>query len=361
MVEIRVALGPRSYRVSIGEGALRFLPALGRDRARRRVFVSSPRVWRHCGRRVERALGEDVAPLLVPDAERRKSLAGLSRLLTGFAERGLDRRSVVVAVGGGVVGDLAGFAAAVYMRGIDWIQVPTTLLAMVDSSVGGKVGVNHAATKNLVGSFHQPLRVVADTALLATLPRRERRSGAFEILKCAVLADPALFRHLARASADPAVWNRAQTERAVAGAVRVKAGIVARDEREGGLRRLLNLGHTLGHAFEAATGYRRFTHGEAVGLGLLGATEIARARGMIATADARAIGDAVERLGPLPAMGDLPLAAILGAVARDKKARGGRAVFVLPTGIGRAVVRDDVTPAQIRAALAALAAREGRA
>jgi len=271
---------------------------------------------------------------------------------------GLGRDGLVVALGGGVVGDLAGFAAASWMRGVDWVVVPTTLLAMVDSSIGGKVGVNHAQAKNMIGAFHQPRAVVIDPGFLATLPAREFRSGAYEILKCAVLGDDALFESFARAPVGLAGWEQREVDNAIATACRIKADVVERDERDASLRYVLNLGHTIGHALEAVTGYRRFTHGEAVGWGLIGAAFIARRRRLLAEPAYTAIAAAVDHVGPRPRVSDIPRPRILAAIAHDKKARAGRVPFVLPTAIGRVAVHDDVTQAEIKRALAALAGRE---
>jgi 3-dehydroquinate synthase len=262
----------------------------------------------------------------------------VDRLHDAFVEAGLARDGRVLAVGGGVVGDVAGFAAATYMRGVDWIGVPTTLLAMVDSSIGGKVGVNHRSAKNLVGAFHQPRAVVEDLAFLDTLPRRERQSGAYEILKCAILADPGLFASLRGGPAALQGWDDARVEHAVATAVHIKGEVVAADEREGDRRRLLNLGHTLGHALETATGYTRFTHGEAVGWGMLAAAAIARRRGALSATDEVAIREAVDALGPRPPVRDLAEGEVLAALQRDKKVKDGRVVFILPVAIGRAVI-----------------------
>jgi 3-dehydroquinate synthase len=264
----------------------------------------------------------------------------------------------VVAFGGGVVGDLAGYAAATYMRGVDWVGLPTTLLSMVDSSVGGKVGINHPGAKNLIGAFHQPRAVVADPALLETLPRRELRAGAYEVLKCAILGDRAQFSALQKAPPGLRAWSAPEIEGAIASACTIKADVVERDEREGGLRRVLNLGHTLGHALESVTRYRRFTHGEAVGWGLVGAAAIAHGRGLLGARAFTAIAETVNRIGPRPPVSDLPTPDLLAALGRDKKVRAGRIVFVLPNAIGRVVVRDDVTRPEIRRALRVMATRE---
>jgi 3-dehydroquinate synthase len=361
MLEIPVELGARRYVISVGHGLSRLLPELLEGfRGRRTVLVASRRVFALHGRGVERSLRGlgPVHVVLVPDGERYKSRSTLEAVYDGFLEARLGRDGLVVACGGGVVGDLAGFAAATWMRGVDWVGIPTTLLSMVDSSVGGKVGINHAKAKNLVGAFHQPRAVVVDPAFLATLPARELRSGGYEVLKCAVLGDRALFASLLEAPAGLRGWDRIALESAIATACRIKAEVVERDERERGLRRVLNLGHTIGHALEAVTGYRRFTHGEAVGWGLVGAAFIARRRGLLAEAGHDAIASAVDHVGPRPPVSDLDPTRVLEALARDKKARKGRVPFVLPTAIGRVQVRDDVTRAEVVRALRAIAARE---
>jgi 3-dehydroquinate synthase len=363
VIEIPLELGERRYSVSIGHGLLGLLPdLLARFKGRPVVVVSSHRVWSLHGGRVEAGLRKlgPLARVLVPDGEAHKSRASLERLHDAFLAAGLGRDALVVAFGGGMVSDLAGFAAATYMRGLDWVAVPTTLLAMVDSSIGGKVGVNHPKAKNLIGAFHQPRAVVADPSLLETLPPREVQSGAYEVLKCGLIADRALLKALARAPGSLGGWSRIDLESAVASACRVKAEVVERDEREGDLRRVLNLGHTLGHALEAVTRYRRFSHGEAVGWGLIGAAWIACGRGLLAESTYGAIATAVDRLGPRPRVSDLAHERILQAVARDKKARRGRIVFVLPVALGRVAIRDDVQPAELRRALRVMAAREAR-
>jgi 3-dehydroquinate synthase len=362
MLEIPVELGVRRYTISVGRGVVRHLSELLSDlRGRRTVLVASRRVHALHGRPVEkglRGLGP-VQVVLVPDGERFKSKRTLEGLYEAFVSARLGRDGLVVALGGGVVGDLAGFAAATFMRGIDWVGLPTTLLSMVDSSVGGKVGINHSGAKNLIGAFHQPRAVVVDPGLLETLPVRELRAGAYEVLKCAILGDRPLFSALQEAPAGLRGWPAPDVENAIASACRIKADVVERDEREGGLRRVLNLGHTLGHALESVTRYRRFTHGEAVGWGLVGAATIARQRGLLAARAFDAIADAVDRIGPRPPMSDLPVPALLDALGRDKKVRAGRVVFVLPTAIGRVAIRDDVTRPEIRRALRLMATREG--
>jgi 3-dehydroquinate synthase len=361
MIEIPVELGERRYPIAIGHGLARLLSeVLSPFAGRRLVVVSSPRIWSRHGKAVERGMRglKPAGRILFSDGERRKTRATLDRLHDAFLAHGLARDGVVVAVGGGVVGDVAGFAAATYMRGVSWIGVPTTLLAMVDSAIGGKVGINHPKAKNLLGAFHQPRAVVTDPDFLETLSAREVRSGAFEILKYGLLGDRALFQALSKAPADLRGWDRTELENAIATSCRIKAEIVEQDERERGVRKTLNLGHTLGHALETVTRYRRFTHGEAVGWGLVGAAEIARRRGLLADASADAIARAVDRLGPRPKMSDLPVDAILAAVGRDKKAEAGRVPFILPTSIGKVTIRPDVSKAEIRQALKVMAGRE---
>jgi 3-dehydroquinate synthase len=363
MVEIPVELGQRRYAVAVGEGLSRRLPdLLAGLPAERIAVVAGRRVLALHGRAVLRSLRRlgPVHVVPVPDGERHKNRRTLEAVYDAFLEARLGRDGLVVAFGGGVVGDLAGYAAATWMRGVDWVGVPTTLLSMVDSSIGGKVGINHAKGKNLIGAFHQPRAVVVDPAFLSTLPARELRSGAYEILKCGILGDPALFDSIRGASPGLQGWGGAAVESAIAAACRIKARVVASDEREGGLRRVLNLGHTIGHALEATTLYRRFTHGEAVGWGLVGATAIARRRGRLPEAAAEAIASAVDHLGPRPPVSDLRPSAILEALGRDKKARGGRVPFVLPVAIGRVEVADDVGRPEILSALREMATRPRR-
>ncbi|HLA77125.1 MAG TPA: 3-dehydroquinate synthase [Vicinamibacteria bacterium] len=363
MIEIPVELGARTYPIVIGHGMASSLHELiGQFRGRRFAVVSNLRVSSLHGAKVEQALKKlgTITRILIPDGERHKTLDTMALIHNGLLAAGLGRDAVVVAFGGGVVGDVAGFAAATYMRGVDWVQVPTTLLAMVDSSIGGKVGVNHAKAKNLIGAFHQPRAVVADPSFLDTLPPRELRSGAYEILKCGVIADRALVGAIQAAPPGLRGWGRADLENAIASACRIKAEVVERDEREGDRRRVLNLGHTLGHALEAGTGYRRFTHGEAVGWGLVGAAWIAARKGLLREAAFDAIAAAVDHLGPRPKISDLPAEKILTALAGDKKVREGRPVFVLPTAIGRVEIRADVKTSEIRHALKVMASREAR-
>jgi 3-dehydroquinate synthase len=354
MGEVTVRHGERSYVAHVAPGALASaLPRVLTDvAAPRTVLVSSPGVFARHGARVTAVLGEGVPRVLVPDAESRKTPRGVERIHDGFLEAGLGRDGLVLALGGGVIGDMAGFAAATYMRGVAWAPLPTTLLAMADASIGGKVGVNHREAKNLAGAFHQPRAVVADLDTLATLPARQLRSGAYEILKCGVIGDPPLFEAIASAPKRLARWTG--LEDAVTRACAIKARIVGEDERESGPRMALNLGHTVGHALEAVTGYRRFTHGEAVGWGMAAAAWIASARAMLGDEVRDAIVGGVDRLGRRPRVDDLAADDVLRALARDKKAREGRVRFALPRAIGAVEIVPDVAEAEVRAALARL-------
>jgi 3-dehydroquinate synthase len=281
-------------------------------------------------------------PLARPVSEPRKTLAEVEAMCEALSARGLQRDGFVVGVGGGVLTDLAGFAAAVYLRGVPWVSVPTTLLAQVDAGLGGKTGANLRAGKNLVGTFHQPRLVICDAALLATLPQRERWSGLAEVVKCALIAPaqdangvPLLDRcdHDLEWAAEGDVDALAPL---IEACVRVKAGIVAQDEREGGARAFLNLGHTVGHALEAATGYERFTHGEAVALGLRGALWLSRSRGMLDEPGFQRAQQLVNRvkIAAERRLNAAERAAALSALSRDKKARAGRVRFVLLAGLG---------------------------
>jgi 3-dehydroquinate synthase len=363
MIEIAVELGERRYPIVIAEDATRLIPErLAPLRGRPIVLVADRRVYKLHGDRVERALRSigRLTQVLLPSGERYKTRATVDRIHDEFVRMHLGRDGLVVALGGGVTGDVAGFAAATYMRGIEWVVIPTTLLSMVDSSIGGKVGINHPKAKNLIGAFHQPRAVVIDVSFVETLPHRELRSGAYEILKCGVIGDPELFEALRKAPPELVDWDQASLVKAVAGACRIKADVVRRDEREGGLRRVLNLGHTIGHALESATRYRRFTHGEAVGWGMVGAAWLSQRKDLLRAEAFETIVGAVDRLGPRPRMSDLSVDRILDALRHDKKAKQGRVPFVLPTRIGEVVVRPDVTAPEIRLALKAMATRENR-
>jgi len=352
---IDVTTGNRTSPIVIGEGLSDELgPLLDRHGVgARRFIVSNPVVWRLHGERLRVALGGG-DPILLPDGERFKNLQSVSKIYEPLIRANADRGSTIIAVGGGVVGDTAGFAAATFLRGVAVVHVPTTLLAQVDSSIGGKVGVNHALGKNLIGAFHQPALVVIDPALLKTLQRREFRSGLYEMVKYGVISSRDLFDRLnADIKALFAKDGRALVP-AIVESCRIKADVVSKDERESGLRRILNYGHTVGHALEAVTNYRRFRHGEAIALGMLAAADLAVARGALAERERQALAQLIAKLGPLPSVADLSIPEILEAMRRDKKVVNGRLHFVIAIEIGATMTVDDVTEDELRAVLVRL-------
>jgi 3-dehydroquinate synthase len=358
METVRVELGRRAYPIHIGAGALDaqalYRPCL---RGGGVAVVSNTVVAPLYGARVKAALARAGAPVatevLVEDGESAKSWATLERVFDALLAARIGRDGLIIALGGGVIGDLAGFAAAIYQRGIDFVQVPTTLLAQVDSSVGGKTAVNHARGKNMIGAFHQPVAVIADVGTLATLPDRELRAGIAEVIKHGFALDK-----------DLVTWLESHLERLLAREARalshvvrrsceLKAQVVAADERESGARALLNFGHTFGHAIEAGAGYGAWLHGEAVAAGMVMAAELSVRAGMLSVEDAARLKRLVQRAG-LPVEGP-PFACerYLELMAGDKKAAAGRVRYVLLQEIGRAVLRDDVQEPDVRAAIAA--------
>jgi 3-dehydroquinate synthase len=344
---LTVPLGDRSYPIHIGDGLLGDAALLAAVLPARRVAVVTndivgplylPRLqatWAAAG-------ATPLLEIVLPDGERHKTLPTVSRILDTLVANRFARDDLVVALGGGVVGDMAGFAAACYQRGIGFVQMPTTLLAQVDSSVGGKTGVNHPGGKNLIGAFHQPRAVIADTATLATLPPRELRAGLAEVVKHALICDAAFFSWLeANADAllalDPVVLAHA-----VHRCCTIKAGVVSRDERETGERALLNLGHTFGHAIEQVTGFGPWLHGEAVGVGLAMAAGMSQRAGWLPAADAARLDALLARLGlRTEARGAVTPQAARAAMQLDKKVQGGRVRLVLLKGIGQAFVTAD--------------------
>lgn len=348
-LDVRTAFG--RYTIEIAPDATRTLPSI-LDAAgvpQRRFIVSSPTVWRLHGDRFRKLTADE--PILIPDGERYKHLGSVGRIYDALIRAVADRASAIIAVGGGVVGDVAGFAAATFLRGLSLVQVPTTLLAQVDSSVGGKVGVNHVMGKNLIGAFYPPASVVIDPALLATLPRREFRAGLYEVVKYGVIASRPLFDRLA--SDLPRLFARedAVLLPVIADSCRIKAEIVEQDERESGPRRTLNFGHTAGHALESLTRYRRFRHGEAVAYGMLVAADLAVARGVLPGGERDRLAALIMQMGPLPQVGDLSAADVIEAASRDKKVIAGELHFVLPTAIGSTVVVNDVTEEELTESL----------
>jgi 3-dehydroquinate synthase len=315
--------------------AARFMPA----RAGRVFVISTEDVWCHQGAGLEAGL-RDVAHevLYLPGGEENKRLAPLEALAERMVLAGGDRASVVIAFGGGIVNDMGGFLAAIFMRGIPVIQVPTTLLAQVDAAVGGKTGVNLESGKNLVGSFHQPAVVLIDPSVLETLPEREYRAGLWEIVKAGIIREPELFHFLEERSADVLARTPAAVDRAIADSVRMKCEVVSADEREDGLRRILNLGHTFGHALEAETAYRRFLHGEAVAFGMRAAVRLGESTGHTPAAAAARMFELIGRYGPIPSLEGITAERLLARLVHDKKTVRGKVHFVLPVRIGAAEV-----------------------
>lgn len=351
MDRITVSASAGAYPVIIGHDAI---DALGRemDTARlgaRRILASSHRVWEFHGSRF-RKLGADRTPILVEDGERYKNLNTVARVIDALVKAQADRSTVVVAVGGGVIGDMMGFAAATYLRGIPVVHVPTTLLAQVDSAIGGKTGVNHPLGKNLIGSFHAPSLVVADPGVLDTLPRREFRAGLYEVIKYGVISDPTLLDRMHTSVS--AIFNRDPDAITplVAASCRIKAQVVSADEHESGLRRILNFGHTIGHALEAVTKYKVFRHGEAVGYGMLGALTIGVARGVTPKSLYDEIESLIAQLGPLPSVNDISTKEVIAAIGRDKKVVAGTLHFVAASDRGKTTELTDVTEKEIKAA-----------
>jgi len=313
--------------------------------------VSSPRVWRRWGKRVEKLLGlARRATILMDDGETAKDLSTVERACRDLVRAGADRRAVVVAVGGGVVGDVAGFVAASYARGIGLIHIPTTVVAQVDSAIGGKTGVNLPEGKNLVGAFYPPRAVLADPELLRTLPRREFRSGICEIIKYGVIGDAKLFAFLETKMENVLRREPAALDFVIERSIAQKARVVSQDERESRLREILNFGHTFAHALESVTRYRKFLHGEAVGWGMIAAARLAAALGMFPLREEDRVAHLTARVGSLPEWPSMPTARLIDAMQADKKTRAGRLRFVLPERIGRVrcgVEADRETLAQV--------------
>jgi 3-dehydroquinate synthase len=351
VTSIPVRTSSRSYVITLAHGALDQVGAVLNDLRlpERRFVVSSPLIWKLHGERFAAAVATE--PILVPDGERSKHLRTVSRVYDALIAAKADRASTLITFGGGVIGDLAGFAASTYLRGVSLVQVPTTLLAQVDASIGGKVGVNHALGKNLIGSFYQPHAVVIDPSVLATLPRREFRAGLYEVVKYGMTSSSSLFERVRRDRDAIFARNPEALTDIIAESCRIKAEIVSADERESGLRRILNFGHTAGHALEAVTKYRRYRHGEAVGYGMLVAAELAAARGALARSDQSALAALIASLGPLPPIGDVASSEMIESMKRDKKVVAGTLHFVLPTTVGGTAIVNDVSETEIAAAL----------
>lgn len=356
LLRVRTKARPHEYEIGIGRALLGRAgevarESLGED-AQRLALISNQKVFSLYGAPVVKSLrtnGFSVVPWLIGDGENYKSVETAARALSFLGEAGLERGDAVVALGGGIVGDVAGFAAAVYLRGVRFIQIPTTLLAQIDSSVGGKTGVNLRAGKNLVGSFHQPSAVIIDVDTLGTLPPRELVAGWCECVKQGAVSGRKLFNQTTdflKHFASERVLVSSLLEQLIAAHCAFKSSIVAADEREDPSRRdrrsrrILNFGHTIAHALETATNYRRFRHGEAVGQGMLVAGQLSKNLGLLDQSELESLSQAVRLCGPLPSVADLDESAVIGAVARDKKRTAGRVQWVLLERIGRPCIVD---------------------
>lgn len=340
MHSIPVRLSHTSYDILVGTGVFDHLEEHLEKAGLRGPFlvVSQPRIFKAVGQKLKNRF-----PIaLIPDGERAKTLTTVSRLLDQMVQLKLTRQSTVIAFGGGVVGDVAGFVASIYMRGIPVVQIPTTLLAQVDSSIGGKTGVNHRVAKNLIGTFHQPGLVLSDPLILLKLRDREYASGLYEALKYGVIRDAALFEDFERNVALFLKRDPDAIERLVARCAAIKAEVVMSDEKEGDLRRILNFGHTVGHGLETASRYQRLKHGEAVGYGMIAAARIGTALEKLPENDRTRIEDAIASVGRLPALDGVTSKNVLTALQHDKKIRDGAIHFVLARGVGRAEVTPNV-------------------
>jgi 3-dehydroquinate synthase len=338
MKKIRVQAANGAYEVLIGRGVLEQLPRVvsGASEKSAVFVVSSPRVWRHWGARIEKILGgARRATILMDDREAAKNLSTVVRTCRQLVRAGADRRAILIAVGGGVVGDVAGYVAASYARGIALIHVPTTLVAQVDSAIGGKTGVNLPEGKNLVGAFYPPRVVLADPEVLRTLPAREFRSGIFEIIKYGVIGDIQLFQFLERKMEKLLRRDRAALDFVIERSIAQKAHVVSADEHESGLREILNFGHTFAHALESVTRYRKYLHGEAVAWGIIAASLLALANGFLSAGDAERVVSVTRRVGPLPPWPAVSPSRLVAAMQADKKTRAGHLRFVLPQRIGK--------------------------
>jgi len=335
-----------SYEIVCGAGAIKKagsrIAALGKFSSVH--VISSPKVWRAAGKLMLANLNNaNLAKVhLMNDAETKKNLRTMESLSRSLVRAGADRRSLIVAVGGGVIGDIAGFVAASYLRGVSLVQVPTTVVAQVDSSIGGKTGVNLPEGKNLVGAFYPPKLILTDPMVLRTLPEREFRGGLAEVIKHSVIADAGMFEYLEENVSKALRRDRAALEFLIPRNAAIKARVVSRDERESGLREILNFGHTFAHALESTTHYRRFQHGEAVAWGMMAAALLGHETGVTRADDVARIVTLVRSIGPFPAWPKIPAKTLVASMRADKKARNGQIRFVLTPRIGKAESYDDV-------------------
>jgi 3-dehydroquinate synthase len=357
MQTLKVQLGDRSYPIHIGAGLLAHAELIAERLSKKKVAIVTdstvaPLYLAPLARALE-ARGVEVLPIVLPDGEQHKNWETLNHIFDVLLERRCERGTTLIALGGGVVGDLAGFAAAAYLRGVPYIQLPTTLLAQVDSAVGGKTAINHPLGKNMIGAFYQPVAVISDTDTLATLPPRELAAGLAEVIKYGLIHDAAFFEWLEKNIGRLVKREPEPLAHAIERSCAIKAEIVAQDEREEGLRALLNLGHTFGHAIEAGTGYGTWLHGEAVGAGMALAARLSRKLGLVGEAETRRV-DAILQAAGLPvAAPALGFERYLELMGHDKKVDGGRIRFVLLRRIGEAFISADVPRPALAAVLGA--------
>ena len=365
MRTVRVDLDHRSYSILIAPHLLRQVDDLFRQhKISKRVFlVSNPAVFELHGRQVTDRLeqsGFETVSIFIPDGERTKNLHTVENIYTFLIAQRADRSTTILALGGGVTGDIAGFVAATYLRGIPYVQIPTTLLSQVDSSVGGKTGVNHPHGKNLIGAFYQPSLVCVDLDTLSTLPQRDFQSGVYEIIKYGVIYDSQFFDYLDSHLEGLLARDEEVLETVISRCCEIKSEVISQDERENGLRQILNYGHTFGHALEVVTGFHQVTHGEAVAWGMLSATALSQELGKIDAQSGERICQLIQRVGPLPVVDSVSPESLLEAMDRDKKRIGDESVFVLVDGIGKAGPHANPSESKVRAAwLAALDTYEG--
>lgn len=358
MPSFTVRTSTTQYDAIVESNILARLPEFLPAKVSQIFVVTTGDVWGFHGSLMEAALeGRRYKVLFFPGGEDKKRMSEVEALAVQMMEAGADRASLVIGFGGGIVTDVAGFLAAIFLRGIPVVQVPTTLLGQVDAAVGGKTGVNLVSGKNLIGSFHQPLVVLIDPNVLRTLPEREYRAGLYEVLKAGVIRSKPLFDTMAFQSTDVLGQHPAILESIICESVRIKCEVVTADEKEGDLRRILNFGHTIGHALEAETKYTRFLHGEAVAFGMNAATHLAHLSGYLGLGDCNSILNCIEQYGPIPSLEGITVESLTARLGSDKKTLHGRTHFVLPTRIGEVKITADVDPALIaKATAAALAA-----
>jgi 3-dehydroquinate synthase len=352
MSSYAVTTAAQSYEAIVERGCLSRISEFIPPRAGKVFVVTTGDVWDPHGDAFTLGMkGRRFDNIHFPGGESNKRLASVEAMAERMIELGGDRSSIVIALGGGIVNDLGGFLAAIFMRGIPVIQVPTTLLSQVDAGVGGKTGANLVSGKNLIGAFHQPLAVLTDPDLLATLPEREYRAGIQEVVKCGVIRSTPLFELMRTDTAGVLGKEPKTVERMIAESVRIKCEVVSADEKEGGLRKILNFGHTVGHALEAETNYSHFLHGEAVGVGMRAAAHLSRLTGRLGDSDCQTIIDTVNLYGPFPALDGLDTEKVAAHLVKDKKAIQGSVSFVLATSIGSTEVVSGIDPGVVKEAI----------